>query len=113
MGAKDVKEADETGCGGAACTLAARREYKTPRWVQVWFLRRSRDNWKKKYMALKAEAKRLQNRVNDVTKSRERWRALAEAPAGAGGTGEGGGPPGAALKKGGAGAAGGGAARRG
>lgn len=48
--------------------------YTTPRWVQVWFLRRSRDNWKRKYMRLKAEAKRLRNRVNDVTKSRESWR---------------------------------------
>ena len=49
-------------------------EYTTPRWVQVWFLRRSRDNWKKKYKQLKSDAKRLQNRVNDVAKSREQWR---------------------------------------
>lgn len=49
-------------------------EYKTPRWVQVWFLRRSRDNWKKKYVQLKTDSKRLQNRVNDVSKSRESWR---------------------------------------
>jgi chromosome segregation ATPase len=49
-------------------------QYKTPRWVQVWFLRRSRSNWKKKYMKLKTEAKRMQNRVNDVGKSREKWR---------------------------------------
>ena len=48
-------------------------EYTTPRWVQVWFLRRSRDNWKKKYMKLKTDAKRLQNRVSDVSKSREKW----------------------------------------
>jgi len=100
-------DAQEKGHGGTAA------RYKTPRWVQVWFLRRSRDNWKKKYMALKAEAKRLQNRVNDVSKSRERWRALAESPAQAGGGDGGGGPPGAALKKGGAGGAGGGAPRRG
>ncbi|MCI0420867.1 MAG: hypothetical protein L0312_16830 [Acidobacteria bacterium] len=49
-------------------------EFVTPRWVQAWFLRRSRDNWKKKYMRLKADSKRLQNRVNDVSKSREQWR---------------------------------------
>ena len=49
-------------------------EYKTPRWVQAWFLRRSRDNWKRKYMQLKTDSKRLQNRVNDVSKSREQWR---------------------------------------
>jgi chromosome segregation ATPase len=49
-------------------------EYKTPRWVQVWFLRRSRDNWKKKYGKLKADSKLLKNRATDVTKSREKWR---------------------------------------
>jgi DNA repair exonuclease SbcCD ATPase subunit len=49
-------------------------EYTTPRWVQVWFLQRSRDNWKKKYKSLKANGKRLLNRVNDVSKSREKWR---------------------------------------
>ena len=49
-------------------------EYKTPRWVQVWFLRRSRSNWTRKYMELKTDSKRLQNRVNDVGKSREKWR---------------------------------------
>jgi SMC interacting uncharacterized protein involved in chromosome segregation len=42
--------------------------------VQAWFLRRSRENWKRKYMDLKRDAKRLQNRVNDVSKSREQWR---------------------------------------
>jgi len=51
-----------------------KREYTTPRWVQVWFLGRSRDNWKRKYMRLKAQAKRLQNQVNDVSRSRESWR---------------------------------------
>ena len=49
-------------------------EYTTPARVQAWFLHRSRENWKKKYMQLKSDAKRLQNRVNDVTKSREQWR---------------------------------------
>ena len=49
-------------------------EYTTPARVQAWFLHRSRENWKKKYMERKADAKRLQNRVNDITKSREQWR---------------------------------------
>ena len=49
-------------------------QYRTPRWVQVWFLRRSRDNWKRKYARLKTDSKRLENRANDVTKSREKWR---------------------------------------
>ena len=48
--------------------------YTTPAYVQAWFLKRSRDNWKRKYMQVKADEKRLQNRVNDVTKSREQWR---------------------------------------
>ncbi len=49
-------------------------KYTTPARVQAWFLQKSRDNWKKKYMELKADTKRLQNRVNDVSKSREQWR---------------------------------------
>jgi chromosome segregation ATPase len=53
-------------------------KYKTPHRVQAWFLGRSRDCWKNKYMQLKAEAKRLKNRVADVTKSRESWREQTE-----------------------------------
>lgn len=55
-----------------------KKRFTTPRWVQVWFLQRSRDNWKKKYQELKAESKRLLNRVNDVSKSREKWRQQVE-----------------------------------
>jgi chromosome segregation ATPase len=51
-----------------------KREYTTPAYVQAWFLKRSRDNWKRKYMQVKGGDKRLQNRVRDVTKSREQWR---------------------------------------
>jgi uncharacterized protein YlxW (UPF0749 family) len=51
-----------------------KKKYTTPQRVQVWFLGRSRDNWKRKYMELKAKAKRLQNHVNDATRSRESWR---------------------------------------
>jgi uncharacterized coiled-coil DUF342 family protein len=53
-------------------------KYTTPARVQAWFLQRSRDNWKKKYTHLKTDAKRMQNRVNDVTKSREKWRDETE-----------------------------------
>jgi chromosome segregation ATPase len=56
----------------------AKVSYTSPRWVQVWFLHRSRNNWKKKYMKLKSDAKRMQNRVNDVSKSREKWRDESE-----------------------------------
>jgi chromosome segregation ATPase len=48
--------------------------YTTPHRVQAWFLGRSRKRWKQKYKDLKVDAKRLQNRVADVTKSREKWR---------------------------------------
>ena len=51
-----------------------KKKYTTPRWVQVWFLQRSRDNWKCKYRRLKAEGRRWQQRVNDVARSREYWR---------------------------------------
>ena len=54
------------------------KEFTSPPWAQRWFLLRSRDNWKEKYMALKADAKRQQNRVKDVTKSRVKWRDEAE-----------------------------------
>ena len=53
-------------------------KYKTVPRVQAWFLGRSRDKWKQKYKQLKADAKRLQNRVNDVTRSRESWRQRVE-----------------------------------
>jgi chromosome segregation ATPase len=60
-------------------TQDAKPKYKTPRWVQAWFLGRSRELWKQKYKELKTVAKRLQNRVNDTSKSRESWRMKAEA----------------------------------
>jgi hypothetical protein len=54
------------------------KKYTTPRWVQVWFLQKSRDNWKKKYQRLKADAKRAAGRVSDLTRSRQTWRRRAE-----------------------------------
>jgi peptidoglycan hydrolase CwlO-like protein len=51
--------------------------YKSPRHVQVLFLSRSRQTWKDNYMELKQNEKRLENRVRDVTKSREKWAAGA------------------------------------
>jgi predicted nuclease with TOPRIM domain len=52
--------------------------YKTPRWVQVWFLKRSRNGWKSKYKVLKTAFKNLQNRVNDLNESRGKWRSDAK-----------------------------------
>jgi predicted nucleic acid-binding Zn-ribbon protein len=54
------------------------KRYTTSHRVQAWFLGRSRDRWKRKYQDLKAQAKRLQNRVHDVSKSRAQWREEAE-----------------------------------
>lgn len=56
-----------------------RQKYTTPARVQAWFLHRSRENWKQKYKDVKSNEKRLQNRVNDVTKSRDRWREEKDA----------------------------------
>jgi len=53
-------------------------KYKSPPWAQRWFLQRSRENWKNKYMQVKTDAKRLENRVSDVSKSREKWREDAK-----------------------------------
>ncbi len=55
-----------------------KKEYTTAPRIQAWFLGRSRDRWKNKYKELKADAKRLQNRVNDVMRSRESWRRRVE-----------------------------------
>lgn len=53
--------------------------YKSPRHVQVLFLKRSRNKLREKYRELKDDQKRLQNGVRDVSKSREQWRSKAEA----------------------------------
>ena len=36
-------------------------EYTTSARVQAWFLHRSRENWKRKYMGLKADANDFRN----------------------------------------------------
>ena len=55
----------------------AKVKYTTPRWVQVWFLGRSRARWKQKHKNLKVETKRLRNQMYDLSKSREKWREEA------------------------------------
>ena len=47
----------------------------------IWFFRKSRDNWKRKYLDLKSTEKGYKNRVADLTKSREQWRNKAEQTA--------------------------------
>ena len=62
----------------ASQPAAKKAAYKSPKHAQVWFLQRSRDLWKAKHQTLKAQGKRLLNRVADVTKSRDLWRAKAQ-----------------------------------
>lgn len=52
--------------------------YKSPKQVQAWFLKRSRNKLREKYQELKRDQKRLQNCVRDVSKSRGQWRSKAE-----------------------------------
>jgi DNA topoisomerase IA len=59
----------EAGRGGSS--------YRSPLRVLVEWLRRSRDNWKQKYLKVKAEVKRFKNRAYDLEKSRDRWKAEA------------------------------------
>ena len=47
----------------------------------IWFFRKSRDNWKRKYLDLKSTEKGYKNRIADLTKSREPWRNKAEQTA--------------------------------
>jgi chromosome segregation ATPase len=54
-------------------------EFKSRPGALAWSFRKSRDRWKAKCKQLKADVKRHTNRVADVTKSREHWRAQAQA----------------------------------
>jgi len=55
--------------------------YTTSKQVQAWFLRKSRDLWKKKYADLKAQFKRSRQQVADMDRSRAQWRDRAERAA--------------------------------
>jgi hypothetical protein len=54
------------------------QDYKSRPGALIWFFRKSRDGWKRKYQALKAAEKGYKNRIADLTKSREHWRAEAQ-----------------------------------
>jgi chromosome segregation ATPase len=58
------------------------KDYKSRPGALAWFFRKSRDGWKRKYRDLKATVKGLKNRIADLTKSREQWRAKAEQATG-------------------------------
>jgi hypothetical protein len=53
-------------------------DYKSRPGALIWFFRKSRDAWKRKYQDLKATEKGYKNRIADLTKSREQWRLKAE-----------------------------------
>ena len=54
------------------------QDYKSRPGALIWFFRKSRDGWKRKYQDLKAAEKGSKNRIADLTKSRERWRTEAQ-----------------------------------
>jgi chromosome segregation ATPase len=53
--------------------------YRSPTRVLADWFRKSRDNWKQKYMDLQAELKRFKVRAYDLEKSREHWKEQAVA----------------------------------
>ena len=55
-----------------------RDEYSSRPGALIWFFRKSRDRWKRKYQDLKATVKGFKNQIAAVTKSREQWRQKAE-----------------------------------
>jgi len=57
---------------------ATPQDYKSRPGALIWFFRKSRDGWKRKYQDLKAAEKTSKNRIADLTKSRERWRTEAQ-----------------------------------
>jgi hypothetical protein len=54
------------------------KDYKSRPGALKWFFRKSRDGWKRKYQDLKVTIKGYQNRIADLTKSRQQWRLKAE-----------------------------------
>jgi len=53
--------------------------YISPWRALAWSFHRSRENWKRKYAAVKRDIKRSQNEARDLRKSRERWKENAKA----------------------------------
>lgn len=57
---------------------AEQLNFKSPLRLLVRFFRRSRDNWKQKCMAAKAQIKGYKVQAADARRSREQWKAKAE-----------------------------------
>jgi hypothetical protein len=54
-------------------------EFRSPVRVLASSFRKSRDQWKEKYMDAKTELKRFKVRVSDVLQSRDAWKKKSEA----------------------------------
>lgn len=54
------------------------KEYRSPVRKLLRFFMRSRDGWKRKCQQAKVVVKRLANRSDALTRSRDRWKALAK-----------------------------------
>jgi chromosome segregation ATPase len=52
--------------------------YVSPWRALAWSFHKSRENWKRKYAAVKRDVKRFQNEARDLRKSRERWKEKAK-----------------------------------
>ncbi len=67
----------------AAATIppSTHQDYKSRPGALIWFFRKSRDGWKRKYQDLKAAEKGFKNRIADLTRSREHWRTEAQRAA--------------------------------
>ncbi len=52
--------------------------YVSPWRALAWSFHKSRENWKRKYAAVKRDIKRSQNEVRDLRKSREGWKEKAK-----------------------------------
>jgi hypothetical protein len=57
---------------------SSQRDYKSRPGALIWFFRKSRDGWRRKYQDLKAAEKGYKNRIADLSKSREHWRTEAQ-----------------------------------
>ena len=63
----------------ASSSANATRKFRSPPHKLVGFFQGSRDKWKRKCREAKQRCKLLANQVRAVEKSREQWRAQAEA----------------------------------
>lgn len=63
---------------GTATMSEIREKYRTPTRILLPKLLKSRDDWKAKSDARKAKLKAAQNKIRDLTVSRELWRQRAE-----------------------------------